>query len=86
MKEPLVNRAASLHRKRKIIKMKKEIGEQIKALRKKIGVSTYALQNKGIHPSLPTTIEEGKKGYSIDSLVKYLNAIDEGMFLRVGKE
>lgn len=32
----------------------------------------------------PKTIEGGEKGYSIDSLVKYLNAIDETLELRVG--
>lgn len=57
--------------------MKKEIGKQIESLRKELGVSTYDLEQKGIHPSLPSTIEKGQKGYSIDSLIKYLNAINE---------
>lgn len=57
--------------------MKQEIGKQIETLRKELGVSTYDLEQKGIHPSLPSTIEKGVKGYSIDSLVKYLNAINE---------
>jgi transcriptional regulator with XRE-family HTH domain len=57
--------------------MKQEIGKQIEALRKELGVSTYDLEQKGIHPSLPSTIEKGVKGYSIDSLIKYLNAINE---------
>lgn len=56
---------------------KEEIGKQIEALRKELGVSTYDLEQKGIHPSLPSTIEKGIKGYSIDSLIKYLNAINE---------
>lgn len=64
--------------------MKKEIGKQIEALRKECGVSTYELEQKGIHPSLPATIEKGQKGYSMDSLIKYLNAIDEDIFLSVG--
>ena len=63
--------------------MKKEIGKQIETLRKECGVSTYELEQKGIHPSLPATIEKGKKGYSIDSLIKYLNAIDDNLELRV---
>ena len=66
-----------LQRKRRIIEMKQEIGKQIEALRKELGVSTYDLEQKGIHPSLPSTIEKGQKGYSIDSLIKYLKAINE---------
>ena len=66
--------------------MKKEIGKQIETLRKECGVSTYELEQKGIHPSLPATIEKGKKGYSIDSLIKYLNAIDDNLELRVGEK
>jgi len=66
--------------------IKEKIGKQIEALRKECGVSTYELEKKGIHPSLPGTIEKGQKGYSIDSLIKYLNAIDEDIFLSVGKK
>lgn len=66
--------------------MKKELGKQIEALRKECGVSTYELEKMGIHPSLPSTIERGEKGYSIDSLIKYLNAIDKDIFLSVGKK
>ena len=62
---------------------KEEIGNKIEALRKECGVSTYELEKKGIHPSLPSTIEKGQKGYSMDSLIKYLNAIDENIFLSV---
>ena len=62
--------------------MKSKLGKQIKTLRKKLGVSTYDLEKKGIHPSLPSTIEKGVKGYSIDSLIKYLNAINEMYFER----
>lgn len=65
---------------------KKELGKQIEALRKECGVSTYELEQKGIHPHLPATIEKGQKGYSINSLIKYLNAIDEDIFLCVGKK
>ncbi len=65
---------------------KEELGKQIEALRKECGVSTYELEQKGIHPSLPSTIEKGQKGYTIDSLIKYLNAIDEDIFLSVGKK
>jgi hypothetical protein len=64
---------------------KEEIGKQIEALRKECGVSTYELEQKGIHPSLPATIEKGQKGYSMDSLIKYLKAIDEDIFLSVRK-
>lgn len=66
--------------------MKKELGKQIEARRKECGVSTYDLEKKGIHPSLPSTIEKGKKGYTIDSLLNYLNAIDEEIVLSVGKK
>ena len=52
-----------------------EIGKQVETLRKECGVSTYELEQKGIHPNLPKTIEKGDKGYSIDSLIKYLKAI-----------
>lgn len=65
---------------------KEELGKQIEALRKECGVSTYELEKKGIHPSLPATIEKGEKGYAIDTLIKYLNAIDEDIFLSVGKK
>ena len=64
---------------------KKELGKQIEAIRKECGVSTYKLEKKGIHPSLPSTIEKGEKGYSMDSLIKYLNAIDVNIFLHVEK-
>ena len=60
---------------------KKEIGKQIETLRKECGVSTYELEQKGIHPSLPATIEKGLQGYSMDSFIKYLKAIDEDIFL-----
>ncbi len=65
---------------------KEKLGKKIEALRKECGVSTYELEQKGIHPSLPSTIEKGKKGYTIDSLIKYLNAINEDIFLSVGKK
>lgn len=65
---------------------KEEIGKQIETLRKECVVSTYELEQKGIHPSLPATIEKGKKGYTIGSLIKYLKAIDESIFLSVGKK
>lgn len=66
--------------------MKQVLGKQIETLRKELGVSTYDLEKKGIHPSLPSTIEKGVKGYSIDSLIKYLNAINETYLERGGKE
>jgi len=65
---------------------KVEIGKQIETIRKECGVSTYELEQKGIHPSLPSTIEKGQKGYSMDSLIKYLNAINEDIFLIVEKK
>ena len=66
--------------------IKERLGKNIEYLRKECGVSTYELEQKGIHPSLPATIEKGQKGYSMDSLIKYLNAIDEDIFLSVGKK
>lgn len=65
---------------------KEEIGKQIETMRKKCEVSTYELEKRGIHPALPATIEKGQKGYAIDSLIKYLNAIDENIFLSVEKK
>jgi len=65
---------------------KKQLGKQIEALRKECGISTYKLEKMGIHPSLPSTIEKGKKGYTIDTLFKYLHAIDEDIFFSVGKK
>lgn len=66
--------------------IKERLGKQIETVRKECGISTYELEQKGIHPSLPATIEKGQKGYSMDSLIKYLNAIDEDIFLSVGKK
>jgi hypothetical protein len=66
--------------------MKTELGKQIESLRKARGVSTYELEKKGIHPAIPGTIEKGIKGYSIDTLVKYLNAIDENLIFSVGEK
>jgi len=63
--------------------MKEELGKKIKALRKELGVSTHELEKRGIHPSLPTTIERGEKGYTIDTLIKYLNAIDDRIVFSV---
>jgi len=65
---------------------RQEFGKKIEILRKECGISTYELEQKGIHPSLPATIEKGQKGYSMNSLIKYLNAIDEDIFLSVGKK
>ena len=65
--------------------VRQDIGKQIETLRKELGVSTYDLEQKGIHPSLPRTIEKGIKGYSIESLIKYLNAINETYSERGGK-
>lgn len=63
-----------------------EIGKQVETLRKECGVSTYELEQKGIHPSLPATIEKGQKGYSIDSLIKYLEVINEKIKIRIEKD
>lgn len=60
--------------------MKKQLGIQIKTLRQSRGVSTTSLEKKGVHPNLPATIEKGEKGYTIDSLEKYLEAIAPGEF------
>ena len=65
---------------------KEELGKKIEAIRKECGVSTYELEQKGIHPSLPATIEKGQRGYSMDSLIKYLKAIDEDIFLKKKKK
>ena|SRR5690625_3625844 len=54
-----------------LLEIMKEVYEEA------ISEMTYELEQKGIHPSLPSTIEKGIKGYSIDSLIKYLNAINE---------
>ena len=74
------------NRKIRSVIMKKQLGKQIEALRKECGVSTYELEQKGIHPALPATIEKGQKGYTMDSLIKYLKAINEDIFLSVGRK
>ena len=61
--------------------MKTELGKQIKELRKKRGISTYELEKRGVHPTLSKRIEDGKKGYVIDSLVNYLEVIAPGEFM-----
>lgn len=53
---------------------KQRIGSEIKALRQEQGISTYALQKQGIHTTLTSKIEKGVKGYTIDNLLKYLEA------------
>jgi hypothetical protein len=58
------------------LNIKQDLGIQIKTLRQQFGVSTYDLEQRGIHPNLPATIEKGKKGYSMDSLVKYIHLIN----------
>jgi hypothetical protein len=63
--------------------MKNELGKQIETLRKERGVSTYQLEQRGINSHLSGTIEKGLKGYTIDSLIKYLEAIDKKLILRV---
>ena len=65
--------------------MKIELGREIKAIREERGVSTYELQQKGIHPTMCNNIEQGK-GYTIDSMEKYLRAIGDDLVLRVGKK
>jgi len=69
-----------MEEERKMV-LRQDIGKKIEALRKESGVSTYELQQKGIHPALHTTIEKGQKGYSIDTLIKYLNAIDQDIVI-----
>lgn len=66
--------------------MKIDIGKQIETLRKERGVSTYELEKKGINSHLVSTIEKGNKGYTIDSLIKYLDAIDSNLTLSVGEK
>jgi transcriptional regulator with XRE-family HTH domain len=60
---------------------KEKLGKQIKALREKKGFSTYEIQKAGLHASLTGAIEGAKKSYTIDSLIKYLEAI--GLELKV---
>lgn len=62
---------------------KQELGKKIEALRKECGVSTYELQQKGIHPSLTSTIEKARKGYEIDTLIKYLETIGLELDVRI---
>lgn len=62
---------------------KEQIGKMVKEYRLRKGVSTYLLtMKKGIHPNIPSTIENGKKGYSMDTLIKYLKAIDENVEIK----
>lgn len=62
---------------------KQELGAQIKALREKKGISTYQLEQAGIRSHTPATIEKAEKGYTIDTLIKYLDEC--GLELSVGK-
>lgn len=55
--------------------MKKTLGQKIKDLRKELGISTYKIEKAGIHSSVPALIENGEKGYSIDTLIKYCEVI-----------
>jgi hypothetical protein len=55
--------------------MKQKLGKEIKVLREKRGISTYHIQQKGLHASLTGAIEGAKKSYTIDSLFKYLEAV-----------
>lgn len=54
---------------------KQELGKKIETLRKDLSVSTYSIQQKGLSPNLTTTIEKSRKGYEIDTLIAYLDAI-----------
>lgn len=54
---------------------KQELGKKIETLRKDLGVSISSIRNKGVHPNTPLTIEKSRKGYEIDTLIAYLDAI-----------
>ena len=62
--------------KEDLVKIRSIFGAQIKERRKDAGISTYDLEKLGFHPTLPTTIEKGKHGYTIDTLLHYMRAID----------
>lgn len=53
---------------------KEKLGENIRVLRKAQGISTYKLEKAGLHPTIPNSIELGQKGYTIDTLLAYLDA------------
>lgn len=62
---------------------KQELGKKIETLRKGLGVSTYSLQQKGVHPSVTGYVEKAKANYTIDTLIDYLDKI--GLELDVKK-
>lgn len=53
---------------------KVRVGNNIRILRLAQGITTYDLAKDGFHPTVPNTIELGKKGYTIDKLLAYLEA------------
>lgn len=61
--------------KSEIEKEREKIGEALKKKRMEQGVSTYMLEKRGLHTSMPALVEGGKTGYTVDSLIKYLAAI-----------
>jgi transcriptional regulator with XRE-family HTH domain len=63
---------------------RKELGEQVKAYRQSKGVSTYRLEKMGSAKSLPSTIEKGKVNYTVDTLLEYLEKIDEAGDCQIG--
>ena len=53
---------------------KVRIGQNIRILRLAQGITTYDIAKEGFHATVPNTIELGKKGYTIDKLMAYLEA------------
>jgi transcriptional regulator with XRE-family HTH domain len=61
---------------------KKEIGERLKSLREKRGLSKYrVVKNGGLNDiRLVDVVENGDTAYTIDSLLKYLNGCELEVF------
>lgn len=62
---------------------KQQLGKQIKEARESLEIRHIDLVKKGIHPNLQNTIEKGDKGYTIDVLIKYLDAFGKPYKLEV---
>lgn len=67
-----------------ITQKRKELGRAIVRLREGNGLTRYELAQKTIKKDIPVhaktlgDIEEGRKNYTIDSLLKYLSVVDPG--------
>lgn len=58
------------------IKIQKErLGSLLKSIRKSNNISTYSMEGKGIHFKPLSSIEQGSTNYTIETLLRYCEAI-----------